>query len=139
MDVESLFRRAGFTVVGEWDVDHGLSVEEAFQRVLHPDAEPAERIQRRTTDAPRRLYEAWKARARASGVLYEDGTSLVAVGVKYGWVRVRLTEDSDVSALRFPDGDLLLIARSPSGHRVCAASTEGDQYWILEEDFPGPA
>ncbi|MFF7484107.1 hypothetical protein ACFZBC_01285 [Streptomyces luteogriseus] len=58
---------------------------------MHPDVEPADRIQRRTADAPRRLDEAWKARARAGGVLYEDGTSLVAVGVKYGRVRVRLT------------------------------------------------
>ncbi|MFJ8463035.1 hypothetical protein [Streptomyces swartbergensis] len=106
---------------------------------MHIEAEPVEPVQRNTPDAPRRLDEAWRARARAGGVLSEDGTCLVAAGMKDGWVHVRLAEDSDVSALRSPDGDLLLIARSPSGHRVCAASTEGGDYWILGEDFPGPA
>ncbi|MFH9003770.1 hypothetical protein ACH4E5_11100 [Streptomyces afghaniensis] len=138
-EIESRFRTAGLEVIGQPEVDGGPSVEQAFRRVVHIDAEPVERIQRNTADAPGRLDEAWRARARAGGVLSEDGTCLVAAGMKGGWVHVRLTEDSDISALRSPDGDLLLIARSPSGHRVCAASTEGGDYWILEEDFPGPA
>jgi regulator of extracellular matrix RemA (YlzA/DUF370 family) len=138
-EIESRFRTAGLEVIGQPEVDGGPSVEQAFRRVVHIDAEPVQRIQRNAPDASRHLDEAWRARARAAGVLSEDGTCLVAAGMKDGWVHVRLTEDSDVSALRSPDGDLLLIARSPSGHRVCAASTEGGDYWILEEDFTEPA
>ncbi len=138
-EIESRFRTAGLEVIGQPEVDGGPSVEQAFRRVVHIDAEPVERIQRKSTDAPRCLDEAWRARARAGGVLSEDGTCLMAAGMKDGWVHVRLTDDSDVAALRPPDGDLLLIARSPSGHRVCAASTEGGGFWIPEEYFPSPA
>jgi hypothetical protein len=135
-EIESLFRNAGLEVIGKSEVDSGPSVTEAFRRVVHIDAEPVERIQRRAADAARRVDESWKARARSSGVLAEDGTCLAAASMEYGWVQVRLTDDADISALRSPEGELLLIARSPSGHRVCAASTEGGEYWILEEEFP---
>ncbi|MEU0245888.1 hypothetical protein ABZ192_16390 [Streptomyces sp. NPDC006235] len=48
---------------------------------------------RAVPDAPRHLDEARRARARAGGVLSEDGTCLVAAGMKDGWVHVRLTGD----------------------------------------------
>ncbi|MFI1565067.1 hypothetical protein ACH4ZX_18780 [Streptomyces sp. NPDC020490] len=47
-----------------------------------------------------------------------------------------MTDDADIADLEDPERGLLFIARSPSGHRVCAASTEEDEYWILEADFP---
>jgi hypothetical protein len=135
-EFECRFRNAGLEVIGRFEENGALSVTEAFHGVVHIDAEPVERIQRRAAGAARRVNELWKARARSSGVLSEDGTVLVAAGMDYGWVCVRLTDVADISALAAPSGELLFIARSMRGHRVCAASTEEGEYWIVEEDFP---
>ncbi|WP_324786354.1 hypothetical protein [Streptomyces sp. H51] len=126
-NIESRFRGVGLDVVGWFTGSGGPSVTEAFRRIVHIDAEPVERIPRRAADAARRVDEAWRNHARRGDVLSDDRSFLVAVGMDYGWLRVRMTDDADMTALVDLQGELLLIARSLSGHRVCAASAEGDE------------
>ncbi|MBY8340219.1 hypothetical protein LXH13_17995 [Streptomyces spinosirectus] len=135
-DIESRFRRVGLEVIGRFTESGRPSVTEAFHKVVHIDAEPVERIQRRAVDAAQRVDEAWKNHASNGGVLSDDGSFLAAGSMAYGWVHVRLTDSVDIAALGGPQKELIFIARSLSGHRVCAASTEGDEYWILEAEFP---
>ncbi|MDN3265458.1 hypothetical protein QWJ26_37780 [Streptomyces sp. CSDS2] len=136
-EVRCRFEGASLEVLGPFP-GSGPSVAEAFRRVMHVEAKPAEKIARDTPDIADKITEAWAARARNSGVLGDDGTFLVAGSLEYGWVRVRLTREADIHSLHDSDGDLLFIARSLSGHRVCAVSREGSEYWILEEEFlPG--
>ncbi|MFD8721670.1 hypothetical protein ACFV2H_27710 [Streptomyces sp. NPDC059629] len=135
-EIESRFTNAGLEVVARYTGDYGPSAEEAFRRVVHIDATPVQRLQKRGPDAAHRVDDAWKARAREGGVVADDGSFLAAASMNYGWVQVRLTPRTDISALADQGGELLFIARSLSGHRVCAASTEGSEYWILEMDFP---
>ncbi|MFI6487668.1 hypothetical protein [Streptomyces sp. NPDC050564] len=134
--ITSRFQGAGLEVIGGFSESQGPSVTVAFRRVVHIDAEPVDRIQRNQIGAARRVDESWKDRARSGGVVADDGSFLAAAGMDYGWVHVRLTENADISAMEDPEGGLLFIARSLSGHRVCAASTEEGEYWILEVDFP---
>ncbi|MEU7559213.1 hypothetical protein [Streptomyces eurythermus] len=136
-EVRRRLENASLEVLGPFS-GPGPSVAEAFRRVMHVEAKPAEKIPCDTPDIADKINEAWDARARNSGVLGEDGTFLVAGSLKYGWVRVRLTMESCLHSMHDSDGDLLFIARSLSGHRVCAVSREGSEYWILEEEFlPG--
>ncbi|MEV7978364.1 hypothetical protein [Streptomyces sp. NPDC086519] len=138
MDTEtkSRFTSAGLEVVARYTGVDVPSVDEAFHRVVHIDATPVQRMQKRGPDAAHRVDDAWKTCAREGGVVADDGAFLAADGMRYGWVHVRLTPATDISALADQGGELLFIARSLSGHRVCAASTEGSEYWILEADFP---
>ncbi|MFE4968303.1 hypothetical protein [Streptomyces sp. NPDC056660] len=135
-EIEHRFTNAGLEVVARYTGVDGPSVEEAFRRVVHIDATPVQRINKRGPDASHRVDDAWKTRAREGGVVADDGTFLAAGSMRYGWVHVRLTPATDISALADQAGELLFIARSLSGHRICAASTEGSEYWILTPDFP---
>ncbi|WP_199791519.1 hypothetical protein [Streptomyces sp. 142MFCol3.1] len=135
-EITSRFQSAGLEVIGGCSGGRGPSVAEAFRRVVHIDAEPVDRIQRNESGAARRVDEFWKDRARNGRVVADDGSFLAAAGIDYGWVHVRLTENTDISAMEDPEGGLLFIARSMSGHNVCAASTEEGEYWILELEFP---
>ncbi|MEU1299280.1 hypothetical protein [Streptomyces shenzhenensis] len=49
-----------------------------------------------------------------------------------GWVHVRITGRTAVSALEDQPGELLFTARSLSGDRILAATVEENEYWILE-------
>ncbi|WP_217545375.1 hypothetical protein [Streptomyces sp. GbtcB6] len=135
-EIKSRFTNAGLEVVARYTGVDGPSVEEAFHRVVHIDATPVQRMQKRGPDAAHQVDDAWKACAHQGGVVADDGAFLAAGSMSYGWVHVRLTPATDISALADQGGELLFIARSLSGHRVCAASTEGSEYWILEMDFP---
>lgn len=127
-------RNAGLEVLG-WFSGGGPTVTEAFQRVVHVEATPVQRIRCDAIDAARRVDAAWKSHARDAAVLAEDGSFLMVVGLKHDWVKVRLTDTTDISALKDPEGELIVVARSLSGHRVCAVDTEEGEYWILEVDF----
>ncbi|MEU8973620.1 hypothetical protein AB0D11_30900 [Streptomyces monashensis] len=127
-------QNAGLEVLG-WFTGSGPTVTEAFQPVVHIDATPVQRIPANAIDSSRRVFDAWKSHARDAAVLTTDGSFLLTVGLKYDWVKVRLTDTTDISALRDPEGELLIVARSLSGHHVCAVSTEEGEYWILEMDF----
>ncbi|WP_381554269.1 hypothetical protein [Streptomyces eurythermus] len=136
-EVRRRFESASLEVLGPFS-GPGPSVAEAFRRVMHVEAKPAEKIPRYAPDIADKVNEAWAARARNSGVLGDGGTFLVAGSLEDGWVRVRLTSEFGVHSLHDPDGDLLFIARSLSGHQVRAVSREGSEYWVLEEKFlPG--
>ncbi|GAA1419338.1 hypothetical protein GCM10009601_16090 [Streptomyces thermospinosisporus] len=132
-EIFSRLRRAGFEVVGRFEGGHPTVVE-AFHRVVHIHALPVERISVNLDGAAQLLNDAWKSRALAGGIVSDDGSLLVAGGLNYGWVHVRLTEATDISSLE-EEGELLFTGRSTSGHLVCAASKEGSEYWILEEAF----
>lgn len=134
-EIASRFQNAGLEVVARFTGAEGPSVLEAFHRVVHIDAEPVHRIRKDAPGAAREVDASWKSRARDGGVLASDGSFLAAGSMQYGWVHVRLTDATDISVLDDPDGGLLFIARSFSGHRVCAASTDEGEYWILEVDF----
>lgn len=50
----------------------------------------------------------------------------------------RCARESGIHSFHDSAGDLLFITRSLSGHRVCAVSREGSEYWVLEEKLlPG--
>jgi hypothetical protein len=136
MDAEfsSRLRSSGLEVLGRF-VGGGPTVTDAFHRVVHIDAVPVQRIPVNEVEASRQLDDAWKSHARQGGVLASDGSFLVAGGLDYGWVHVRLTEATDISSLEDQEGELIFITRSFSGHRVCAASKEEGEYWITEADF----
>ncbi|WP_225826889.1 hypothetical protein [Streptomyces naphthomycinicus] len=133
-NIQRRFEVADFEVLGRFS-GPGPTVMEAFRRVVHISATPVRRVARHTPGFAERLNEAWVAQARQAGVLADDGSFLVAGNLEYGWLHVRLTDATDILSLEPPDGDLTFIARSMSGHSVCAASSEGAEYWILREDF----
>lgn len=134
-EIASRFQNAGLEVLARFTGTDGPSVTEAFRQVVHIDAEPVHRIRKDAADAARKVDASWKSPVRDGEVLASDGSFLAAGSMQYGWVHVRLTEATDISVLDDPDGGLVFIARSFSGHRVCAASTEEGEYWILEVDF----
>ncbi|CAM5267454.1 hypothetical protein STENM36S_05504 [Streptomyces tendae] len=134
--VKSRLESAGLEVLGVYEGQAGPTVTEAFRRVVHLDAEPVERIPRSGDDARQVVDERWRARARAGGLVADDGSFLAAAGMELGWVRVRLTERTSISSTADQPGELLFIARSLSGHLALAASAEGGEYWLLEEEFP---
>jgi hypothetical protein len=138
MDIElsARLRNSGLDVLGKFE-GGGPTVTDAFHRVAHIDAVPIQRISVNEPDATRKLGESWKFHALQGGVLASDGSFLVAGGLNYGWVQVRLTDATDISALEDTQGELLFMARSLRGHRVCAASKEEGEYWILEADLAG--
>ncbi|WP_432171079.1 hypothetical protein [Streptomyces sp. 1222.5] len=125
---------AGFDVIGPFS-DSGPTVSDVFHRVMNVEAQPSEKIPRASADAPHRVTESWKTRARNSGVLASDDTFLAAGSLAYGWVHLRLTNSVNISALQDPEGDLLFVSRSEDGRHACAVSREGTDYWIIEADF----
>ncbi|MET9253308.1 hypothetical protein [Streptomyces sp. NPDC003717] len=132
----SRLRGAGLEVLGMYEGQEGPTVTEVFRDVVHVDAEPVERVRRGGAGEERVVDERWKARAAAGGLVAGDGSFLVAAGMGPGWVRVRLTERTSVSATEDQPGELLFIARSLCGHLALAASAEGSEYWFLEAEFP---
>ncbi|RSN53271.1 hypothetical protein DMH12_18130 [Streptomyces sp. WAC 04229] len=137
--VESRLRDAGLEVLGMFEGQIGPTVTEVFRNVVHLDAEPVERIHRGEADASRVVDQRWKARAIAGGIVAGDGSFLAAAGMELGWVQVRLTERTSVSATEDQPGELLFIARSLRGDRALAVSAEGSEYWLLEAEFPEAA
>ncbi|MEU5080345.1 MULTISPECIES: hypothetical protein [Streptomyces] len=136
-EIEQPFQDAGFEVFGRFPASEP-SATKAFNRVMNVAAKPIDKIPCDELDAVDKVNKAWVTRARNSGVLTGDGSFLAIGSLDYGWLRLRLTSAANIFALEQPDGDLLFIARSFSGHRVCAVSREGSEYWILEEEFlPG--
>ncbi|ALO95835.1 hypothetical protein [Streptomyces olivaceoviridis] len=133
-EIKRQFEGAGFEVIGRFP-ESEPSVTKAFNRVMNVSAKPIERIPRNEPDIAEKVNTAWAAHARNAGVLADDGSFLAAGSLEYGWLQLRLTSASNIYSLRQPDGDLLFIARSLSGHRVCAVSREESEYWILEEQF----
>ncbi|MGW3305575.1 hypothetical protein ACWDG9_03180 [Streptomyces sp. NPDC001073] len=134
--IVSRLQNAGLEVITPFVGTEGPSAEQAFQRVVHVDAKPTERITISAANANLQVNSSWRSQALRAGVISDDGSFLVAVGIKHPWVQVRLTETTDISATGGADDELLFVARSVTGHRVCAATTEEDEYWILVLDFP---
>ncbi|MER7930361.1 hypothetical protein ABTY96_45885 [Streptomyces sp. NPDC096057] len=134
--IVSRLQSAGLEVISPFAGTEGPSTEQAFQRVVHIDAKPVERITVSTPDAALQVNSSWRSHALSAGVISDDGSFLVAVGLRRPWVQVRLTETTDISALEGADDELLFVTRSITGHSVCAATTEEGEYWILVLDFP---
>ncbi|GGZ94315.1 hypothetical protein GCM10010389_36350 [Streptomyces echinoruber] len=133
-EIYSRLRAAGLEVINSVAAGRP-SVTEAFRRVVNVEVKPVQRISAGIAKADQKAYNAWKTHAQSGGVLADDGTFLVAGSLKHEWIHVRLTDAINISALKDPDGELLFVTRSASGHRVCAVSKEGGEYWILVEDF----
>ncbi|MEV0486293.1 hypothetical protein AB0I69_37585 [Streptomyces sp. NPDC050508] len=136
--IVSRLQNAGLEVISSFAGTEGPSAEQAFQRVVHIDAKPAQRITISAANSALQVNSSWRSQALSAGVISDDGSFLVAVGLKHPWVQVRLTETTDISALDGAADELLFVARSITGHRVCAATTEEGEYWILVLDFPQP-
>lgn len=132
----SRLKDAGLEVLGMHVEQDGPTVTEVFRRVVHLDAEPVERIRRNGADAAQAVDDRWRARAQAGQLVAGDGSFLVGAGMELGWVRVRVTDRTSVSATEDQPGDLLFVARSLSGHFALAASAEEGEYWLLEAEFP---
>ncbi|WP_416975124.1 hypothetical protein [Streptomyces sp. 4F14] len=137
MDSElfSRIRSCNLKVLGWFDCD-GLTVEDVFHRVVHIDVVPVKRIPADSVDIGRKVNEYWGLHARSGGVIADDGTFLVAGSLEGGWVSVKMIDNVEVFNFREASGDILFVARSASGHHVCAVSREGSEYWIIEVDFP---
>ncbi|MBZ6248370.1 hypothetical protein [Streptomyces olivaceus] len=135
-EIESRLKDAGLEVLGMHSGQDGPTVTEVFRRVVHLDAEPVERIRRSGADAAQAIDDRWRARAQAGQLVASDGSFLVGAGMELGWVRVRLTDRTSVSATEDQPGELLFIARSLNGHFALAASAEEGEYWLLEAEFP---
>ncbi|WP_406443208.1 hypothetical protein OHB14_30065 [Streptomyces sp. NBC_01613] len=101
-------------------------MKDVFHQIVHIDAVPVWRIQKNAAEAARRVAESWKAHAENGGVLADDGSVLAGIGLNRDWIQVRLTDATDISVLEDPKYGLFFVARSISGQRACAASTEGE-------------
>ncbi|MFJ4921505.1 hypothetical protein [Streptomyces sp. NPDC088725] len=80
-EIYSRLREARLEVVGCVVQDEGASVEEAFQRVVHIDALPAQRIKRGSADAARRITTDISALADPDGELPLIARALAGVKV----------------------------------------------------------
>ncbi|MGW4562289.1 hypothetical protein ACWEN3_07690 [Streptomyces sp. NPDC004561] len=131
-EIRSRLQLAGFEIIGHFSKSEPSAMK-AFHRVVHVETRPVEIIPCYSTDIAERVNTAWHAHARDFGVIADDGSFLVLGSLADGWIQVRLTETADIFATHDQSGDLLFIARSLSGGRVCAVSEEGSDYWIIEE------
>ncbi|MFI6689577.1 putative T7SS-secreted protein [Streptomyces sp. NPDC050485] len=57
-------------------------------------------------------------------------------GLTVGWIRVRVTQESEISRPIRNDGNIELLARSLDGHRISAIDAEGDDFWVLDASYP---
>ncbi|MFD4505059.1 hypothetical protein [Streptomyces sp. NPDC058457] len=77
-EIKSRFTSAGLEVVARYTGVDGPSVEKAFHQVVHIDATPVQRMQKRGPDAAHQIDAAWKTRAHEGGVVSDDGAFLAA-------------------------------------------------------------
>ncbi|MFI7011633.1 hypothetical protein [Streptomyces sp. NPDC050145] len=106
---------------------------EAFHLAVGFTTSPSARIPKRSPDATERTTQTWLSHARSTGVIAEDDdTFLVSATIDGPWLRVRLPRPPfSLAPLADPQGDIEFTARSHSGDRICAISTDDGEYWII--------
>ncbi|MFI0112422.1 hypothetical protein ACH4NW_29415 [Streptomyces globisporus] len=126
--------KAGLEVLGQ-GVTEGLpSYARAFQAVVNVEVAPRAIV---TCSAPGASAEAdrlWLDHARTAAVIDDEDCFLVR-GADRGWVRVRRTAHTALSAALVPGAGSVVIAMSPDGRRLCALTEEDDDYWIVVHRF----
>lgn len=135
-EMEDLYRQAGLEVEGGYAGGEGPTVEEAFRVAVNIEAEPSEKISRRGGNAAVAVGRLWLDCAHERELINSDGEFLVAGGLTVGWIRVRITPETDISRLIRNDGNIELLARSLDGHRISAIDAEGDDFWLVDEPYP---
>ncbi|MGX1675215.1 hypothetical protein [Streptomyces sp. NPDC055400] len=135
-DITDRFHQAGLDVGGFLDDGTSPTVTEAFRVTAHIDTVPWARVPKRDDDALRRAQDLWLSTARRRGIVTPDGAFLTAAGMSQGWLRVCLTDGTDLSRLADPSGGIEFLTRSPDGTRLCAISTEGGEHWVIDEAYP---
>ncbi|MFD0272224.1 hypothetical protein ACFVGY_37510 [Streptomyces sp. NPDC127106] len=132
-DLIEHLRGSGLEVVAVVGNEPGPSVEDAWRAMAGFEVEPSASF---PLDADRAGVQGlWLEHARRGGVVGDDGTFLITAVVtgswEVGWVRVRLTEATDVSRLIDDQRRIEFIARSASGDHICGITAEEYDYWVV--------
>ncbi|MFF2227561.1 hypothetical protein ACFVV7_30095 [Streptomyces globisporus] len=126
--------KAGLEVLGQ-GVTEGLpSYARAFQAVVNVEVVPQAIVACSAPGAPAEADRLWLEHARTAAVIDDEGCFLVR-GADRGWVRVRRTTHTTLSAALVPGAGSVVIAMSPDGRRLCALTEEDDDYWIVVHRF----
>lgn len=129
----------GLEVLGE-PVQDGPPVRAALYAVNGVEVEPVVEIPGSAPGAAEELDRAWHRQAGLVGLTDEDGAFRILVpgpgGSAVGWVRVRDRVGSGLpSRVAAVTGSPEFIAVSTDGRRLCAASVEDAEYWIVVHGF----
>ncbi|MBK3557100.1 hypothetical protein JHN55_11275 [Streptomyces sp. MBT56] len=126
--------KAGLEVLGQ-GVTEGLpSYARAFQAVVNAEVVPRVIVACSAPGASAEADRLWLEHARSAAVIDDDDCFLVR-GADRGWVRVRRTAHTALSAALVPGAGSVVIAMSPDGRRLCALTEEDDDYWIVVHRF----
>ncbi|MFC7306297.1 hypothetical protein ACFQVC_18995 [Streptomyces monticola] len=127
-------RSGNLEVVEIYRNQTGPTIEQAWMKMANIDVEPVDTVPLSSSDLAQ-ITQLWLNRAQAGGIIEDDGTFLLTAvttgssGV--GWVRVRLTPDTDMSRLTDDRGNIEFIARSSDGKSICGVTSEEYDYWVV--------
>ncbi|MFK0189027.1 hypothetical protein ACIQV1_32950 [Streptomyces rubiginosohelvolus] len=126
--------KAGLEVLGQ-GVTEGLpSYARAFRAVVNVEVVPQAIVACSAPGASAEADRLWLEHARTAAVIDDEDCFLVR-GADRGWVRVRRTAHTALSAALVPAAGSVVIAMSPDGRRLCALTEEDDDYWIVVHRF----
>ncbi|MEV5613639.1 colicin immunity domain-containing protein [Streptomyces sp. NPDC052225] len=137
-EIEARLRQAGLDVIESAVIHAPPSTREAFQVVVGFETVPSGKVAKRSGEAIQKIQDMWISRARANGIISGDDTFLVSGSIDGDWIKARLTPSFSLAALKDSQGDIEFIARSRSGDRICAVSTDEGDYWLIDEPFLRP-
>ncbi|MBT2410786.1 hypothetical protein J7I94_09465 [Streptomyces sp. ISL-12] len=115
------------------------SALEAIQRVASMEVAPAVVISQNSPDAITALDRAWYKQARENSIFDSADTFLLFTagpgGERLGWTTVQWTQTARLSPHLQDQDSPEFIAMSVDGCRLCAATTEEYDYWIVTHHF----
>jgi hypothetical protein len=131
--------RCGLEVTGHAPQD-GPPVNTAICAVTGFEVEPVASVPASTPRAADELDEAWHHHASRAPLCAENGDFLVLPpvpgGSGVGWVRVKDPVGKSLpSRIAGVTGSPEFVAVSVDGRRLCAASVEEDDYWVVLHTF----
>lgn len=119
------------------------SALEAIQRVASMEVVPAAVIGQNSPDSIAAVDRAWYKLARENSIFNSAGTFLIFTagpgGDKLGWTTVQWTPTARLSPHLQDQNSPEFIAMSIDGRRLCAATTEEYDYWIVTHHFTAEA
>ncbi|WP_240661136.1 hypothetical protein [Streptomyces sp. WAC 01438] len=134
-----VLERCGLQFAGKAE-QGGPPVNSAIYAVTGLEVEPAVTIPASSPRAADELDAAWHHRASQVRLYGRDGEFLILPpvpgGSKVGWVRVKDPVGKNLpSRVGRVAGSPEFVAVSPDGRRLCAASVEDDDYWVVLHEF----
>lgn len=138
-DWVGVLQRCGLQVAQD-HASNALPINSAFCAVNGVDVEPVASIPFSSPDAMSELSRLWHSQSSRLPLCDEDGEFLImppgAGGSKVGWVQVKDQAGADLpSRIAGVTGSPEFVAISLDGRRLCAASTEDDEYWVVVHKF----